>query len=43
MKMGLKAGAAYHAAALDLRRDSMALTFFDSLHAAVSIIEAARC
>jgi len=29
---------AYHAAASNLRRDSMALIFFDSLHAAVSIV-----
>ncbi len=29
----------YHATASDLRRSSMALTFFDSLHAAVAIVE----
>ncbi len=33
---------AYHAAASNLRRDNVELTFFDSLHAAVSIVEGAE-
>lgn len=35
----LKPRPAYHATASNLRRGSIPLTFFDSLHAAVSIVE----